>query len=125
MNRDRQVCAGMIAVFALVAVLAIVAPFTQIPSFRLLATFGGILLGPGALACRLASRCSWAEGLAIGAVINVATVMLLGLLLVTIDFWRPISFEILIPSTTLLLSGVLLRKELGCSAARHGESRHR
>jgi hypothetical protein len=119
MKRDHQVCVTIIAAFALVAALAIVAPLTQMAIFRFLATFGGIILGPGCLACRLASGCSWIESLTVGIAINVATVMLLGLFLVSIKFWYPIPFEILIPLTTFLLSGVLLRRELGSSSARH------
>ena len=109
----------MIAAFALVAALAIVTPLTLTASpIRVLAAFGGILLGPGGLACRAAGR-PWAECLAIGVAINVAVVMVLGLLLVSVGLWHPVPFELLIPVTTLGLSAVLLRKQMRSSPEAH------
>jgi uncharacterized membrane protein len=122
MKRDRKADVGTIAIFALVAALATVGPFTHMAAFRFLATFAGILLGPGGLACRLATRSSWIESLTIGIAINVAIVMLLGLFLVSVNFWHPIMCEILVPLTTFVLCGVLLRKEMGSASARHGGS---
>lgn len=102
----------IIAVFALVAVLAIVAPLAQLISpYRFLATFGGILFGPGALAYRLATGRRWVECLTVGVAIDVATVMVLGLALVSAHLWYPTAFELLIPLTAFLLSAILLIRQ--------------
>lgn len=119
MMKNHQVCVAIITTFALVSALAIIAPLTQMATpLRFLATFGGILLGPGGLAYRLATRLSWPESLTIGVAINVAIVMLLALLLVSVHLWHPIQFELLLPITTFVLSCVLLRKELRGSSTR-------
>jgi hypothetical protein len=113
---------AVIAAFALVAVLAMVAPLTQtISPFRFIAVFAGILLGPGALAYRLATGRRWTECLTVGVAINVAAVMMLGLALVSAHFWQPVGFELLIPLTAFLLSMVLLRKEMRPSPAGVGQ----
>ena len=107
---------AIVAACALVAAVAIVAPLTGSASpFRFLGAFGGVLLGPGGLAYRLGTGRRWSECFAIGTPINVAIVMLLGLALVSAHFWYPTPFELLIPITTCLLCGVLLRREMRSS----------
>jgi len=98
---------------ALVAVVAIAAPLALTSSpVRFLGAFAGILLGPGAIAYRLATGRRWGECFAIGTPLNVAAVMLIGVGLVDAHFWHPAKFELLIPLTTFVLCGVLLRREL-------------
>jgi hypothetical protein len=106
-----------IAAFTLMAVLAIAAPLTNMaPSFRLFAVFGAVLLGPASVAYRLATERRWSDCLAIGAGINVAIAMLLGQLLVSVHFWHPTQFELLMPVATFLLSSVLLWRVMSSSS---------
>lgn len=110
----------ILAAFGLVAVVAIVTPLAMPSSaLRFVSAFGAILLGPGTLACRLATGRRWSECLAIGIPVTVATVMLLGLILVYAHAWYPIPFELLIPLTTCLISGYLLRRELSGPRGSH------
>ncbi len=120
MKSARWFRVGIIAIFISAATLAILAPLIQAAGpFRFLATLGGIILGPGALVYRLTTVRPWAECLTVGIAINVAAVMLLGLSLVSLRFWHPIPFYQLISVTTLLLSGILLRKELLSTSTSH------
>lgn len=112
MKSDRRVDIAIISVFAFVAALAmltLVVPIT--PSLRVWVTVGAVLLGPGGLAYRTATGSRWAECLTVGAGVNVAILMLLGLFAVDAPFWHPIALELLIPATTLLLAVMLLRRE--------------
>jgi multisubunit Na+/H+ antiporter MnhF subunit len=110
MKNGHRVDVTIISVFACVAVLAIVASVVPIPpSLRLSATIGGILLGPGSLAYRIATGSQWTECLTVGVGLNVATLMMLALLSVYARYWHPLSFELVIPLTTFLLAIILLR----------------
>ena len=112
MKTTNRVDVAIVVAIACVAVLAMVTPVVQISSsFRLVATVGGILLGPGSLAYRVATGSRWGECLAVGVGINVAILMLLALFAVTIHFWHPLWLEFLIPLTTFLLSIVLLQRK--------------
>jgi hypothetical protein len=116
MNSNNRTDIAIVTAFAVVAAVAIVAPLTQTASpVRFVGAFGGVILGPGGLAYRLATGHRWGECLAIGTPINVAVVMLLGLLLVSAHFWYPTPFELLIPVTTCLLCGILLRRGMHSS----------
>jgi hypothetical protein len=119
MNSSNRTDTAIVTAFAVVAAVAIVAPLTLTASpVRFVGAFAGVILGPGVLAYRLANGRSWGECLAVGIPLNVATVMLLGLLLVDAHFWYPTPFELLIPLTTCLLCGVLLRRERRGSSGR-------
>ena len=110
MNSNNRTDIAIVAACALVAAVAIAAPVALTASpVRFLGAFGGVLLGPGALAYRLATGRRWSECFTVGTPINVAAVMLLGLALVDAHFWHPTAFELLIPLTTLVLCGALVR----------------
>jgi hypothetical protein len=117
MNSNNRTDIAIVAACALVAVVAIAAPLTVTSSpVRFLGAFGGVLLGPGALAYRLATGRRWGECFTVGTPMNVAAVMLIGLGLVDAHFWHPTPFELLIPLTTFVLCCVLLRRELRSSS---------
>lgn len=117
MNSNNRTDIAIAAVCALVAAVAIAAPLTVTASpVRFLGAFGGVLLGPGALAYRLATGRRWGECFAIGTPMNVAAVMLIGLALVDAHFWHPTAVELLIPLTTFVLCGVLLRRGMRSSS---------
>jgi hypothetical protein len=110
MNSNNRTDIAIVTACALVAAVAIAAPVALTASpVRFLGAFGGVLLGPGALAYRLATGRRWGECFTVGTPINVAAVMLLGLALVDAHFWHPTAFELLIPLTTLVLCGALVR----------------
>ena len=112
MRSNHRIDLAIIITFACIAALAVIASVIRIPlPFRLFAAIGGVLLGPGTLACRLATGCGWIECITVGVAINVAIVMMLGLSLVSAHFWHPLPFELLIPLATFLLSITLLLKE--------------
>jgi len=112
MKSDRRIDVVIISAFACVAVLAIVTPLVSIgPSLRLFATIGGILLGPGSLAYRMATGSRWGECLTVGVGLNVAILMMLALVAVYARFWHPIEFELTIPLATLLLAIVLIQRK--------------
>lgn len=112
MNNNRRVDVAIIVTFACVAMLAMVTPVIGIsPSLRVFATVCGVLLGPGILAYRLATKSSWGECFAIGVTINVAILMLLALFAVTDHYWHTLRLELLIPLTTLLLALALLQRK--------------
>jgi uncharacterized membrane protein YoaK (UPF0700 family) len=97
----------VITASAMLAVLAIVAPVISIGQpIQFIATLGGILLGPGSLACRLATRSQWAECLLIGLALNIAALMLLALAAVALHFWHP-KIELIIPAVTCVLAILL------------------
>lgn len=126
MNSNNRTDIAIVAVCALVAVVAMAAPLTVTASpVRFLGAFGGVLLGPGALAYRLATGRRWGECFAIGTPLNVAAVMLIGLGLVDAHFWHPTPFELLIPLTTFVLCGVLLRRGLRSSSGTEMRSQAR
>jgi len=111
MNSNSRTDIAIVAACALVAVVAIAAPLTVTASpVRFVGALAGVLLGPGALAYRLATGRRWSECFAIGTPMNVAAVMLIGLALVDAHFWHPTPFELLIPLTTFVLCGVLVRR---------------
>jgi hypothetical protein len=116
MKNDDRTDIAVIAVCVLVATLAIALPLIRVgTAAQAVAVFGGVLLGPGGLAYRWATGRPWSECLAIGAAINVASVMLLSLLLVSAHFWHPLPFELLIPLATWALSAAFLRRRMSGS----------
>ncbi|TVZ07108.1 hypothetical protein EAS64_07280 [Trebonia kvetii] len=93
-----------------VAVLAIAAPIIGIGQpIQFVATLGGILLGPGSLAYRLATGSKWSECLMVGVALNFSTLMLLALTAVVLHFWHPM-IELIIPAATCLLAILLTRR---------------
>jgi hypothetical protein len=110
MKTDRRVDFTVLCAFALMAGLAMITTVITIsPSLRLFATIGGIVLGPGILAYRIAVRSGWIECLAAGIGINVAFLMSLGMLGIATNYWHPRQLEFLLPLTTLLLVAILFR----------------
>lgn len=99
------------AVSIATALLAIIAPARHMGQpVQLIAVIGGILLGPGSLACRLATKSRWTECLLIGVAVNIATLMMLSLGAVDLHVWHP-GIELIIPVVTCLLSIALVRTE--------------
>jgi hypothetical protein len=112
MTSDRRTDNAIISVSAFLAVLAILTAAVHIsPGLRIFAALGGIILGPGGLLYRLATRSRWAECLSVGVVLNVAVLMLLALFAVSVHLWTPVRFELLIPLSTLVLALVLFRRK--------------
>jgi hypothetical protein len=110
MKDDKRSDVLLVAAFAFVAIVAIAFTLVRIaPPIRAFATIGGVILGPGCLAYRLVTGSRWAECISVGIGINIAILMLLGLLAVSVNLWYPVRFELLVPVTTLLLSIVLYR----------------
>ena len=108
---DDRTGVTVVAASALVAVLALAAPLLSIGQpVELLAVLGGILLGPGSLACRLATGAKWPDCLMIGVAVNIAGLMLLALVAIAVHFWQP-KVELVIPLTTLVLALALYRRE--------------
>lgn len=108
MKSDR-VTVTIVATSSGIAVLAIAAAVIDIGQpLQFLATLGGVLLGPGALAYRLATRSNWTQCLMVGLALNAAAVMLLGLTTVAIHFWHP-KVELIIPLITCVLAIALYR----------------
>jgi hypothetical protein len=98
------------AVSIATALLAIIAPVMHMGQpIQLIAVLGGILLGPGSLACRLATESRWGECLLIGLAVNVATLMMISLGAVDLHLWHP-GIELIIPVTTCLLGIALVRR---------------
>ena len=111
MKNDRRVDLAIICLLAFVAVLAIITSVITInPALRLIATIGGILLGPGVLAYRVATGSGWIECLTVGIGANVAILMMLGMFGVTTHYWHPVQLELLIPLATFLLAVVLFQR---------------
>jgi hypothetical protein len=95
---------------AVLAVLAIAAPVMSMGQpVQFLAVLGGILLGPGALACRLATGSRWGECLMVGVAVDIAALMVLALTAVAVHFWHP-KVELIIPAVTCVLAIVLYRR---------------
>jgi hypothetical protein len=112
MTSDRRTDNAIISVSACLAVLAILTAAVHIsPNLRIFAALGGIVLGPGGLLYRLATRSRWAECLSVGVVINVAALMVLALFSVSVHLWYPVRLELLIPLATILLALVLFRRK--------------
>jgi phosphatidylserine synthase len=95
---------------AVVAVLAMVTPLVGAGQpAQLIAVLGGVILGPGSLAYRLATGSAWAECLTIGVALNLAAVMMIALAAVSLHFWHP-KIELIIPAVTCALAVVLYRR---------------
>jgi hypothetical protein len=107
---DNRIDVTIITVSGALAVLAIVAPVVSIGQpIQFLATLGGILLGPGSLAYRLATGAKWSECLMVGITLNIAALMMLALVAVAIHFWHP-KVELIIPLATCVLAIALFRR---------------
>lgn len=112
MTSDRRTDVAIISASACVAVVAILTAAVHIsPTLRLFAAIGGILLGPGGLLYRLATRSRWVECLSVGVGLNVALLMVLALFAVSFHVWHPVRIELLIPLTTFLLALVIFRRK--------------
>jgi hypothetical protein len=100
----------IITVSAVLAVLAIVTPIIRVGGpIQFLAVLGGILLGPGGLAYRLATGSSWGQCLMVGLALNIAALAMLALAIIAVHFWHP-KVELIIPAVTCLLAVVLYRR---------------
>jgi hypothetical protein len=109
MNSDRTDLT-IIAASAVLAILAIAMPVINVGQpIQFIAALGGILLGPGCLAYRLATGSRWGECLMVGLAANVAALMMLALVSVSLHLWHP-KIELVIPATTCVLAIVLYRR---------------
>ena len=100
----------VIAASAVLAILAIAMPVIDVGQpIQFIAALGGILLGPGCLAYRLATGSRWGECLMVGLAVNVAALMMLALVSVSLHVWHP-KIELAIPATTCVLAIVLYRR---------------
>jgi hypothetical protein len=101
---DNQTEATIVTASAVVAVLAIAAPLLGIGQpIQGFAAFGGIILGPGGLAYRMATGAKWPECLMVGVALNIAALMVVALVAVALHFWHP-KVELIIPLTTCVLA---------------------
>ena len=109
MNSNRTDITIIVASAAL-AILAIVMPVINIGQpIQFIAALCGILLGPGCLAYRLATGSKWGECLMVGLAVNVAALMMLALVSVSLHLWHP-KIELAIPVATCVLAIVLYRR---------------
>lgn len=109
MTNDR-IDITIINISAVLAILAMAATVANIGQpIQLFAAMGGILLGPGALAYRLATGSEWNECVMVGVAINVAILMMLAFAAVAVNFWHP-KIELLIPFATCVLAITLHRR---------------
>ena len=109
MNSKRTEIA-IIAGSAVLAILAIAMPVINVGQpVQFIAALGGILFGPGCLAYRLATASRWGECLMVGLAVNVAALMMLALVSVSLHLWHP-KIELAIPATTCVLAIVLYRR---------------
>lgn len=100
----------IITASGVLAVVAIVAPLIGIGQpIQFLAVLGGILLGPGGLAYRLATGSKWGECLMVGITLNIAALMVLALVAIAVHFWHP-KVELIIPVATCVLAVLLYRR---------------
>ena len=107
---NNRIDVTIITASGLLAVLAIAAPILSIGQpIQFLAVLGGILLGPGGLAYRLATGSKWGECLIVGVTLNIAALMVLALVAVAVHFWHP-KVELIIPAVTCVLAIVLYRR---------------
>lgn len=122
MNENRTEMT-IITASAVVAVLAIAAPLINIGQpIQFIAALGGVLLGPGGLAYRLATGAKWTECLMIGVAINIAALMLIALIVVALHFWHP-KVELIIPMATCVLAIVLYNRDTRNGYQRNGYQR--
>jgi hypothetical protein len=110
MISDKRADVTVAVAAAVLAVLATAASAVSMGQpVQLLAALGAILLGPGALACRLTTGSRWSECLMVGVAIDVAALMVLALTAVAAHFWHP-EVELIIPAATCVLAVVLYRR---------------
>lgn len=110
MISDKRADVTITAMAAALAVLAIAAPAVSIGQpVQLLATLGALLLGPGALAYRIATGSRWIECLIVGVAIDIAALMVLALTAVAVHSWHP-KVELIIPAATCVLAIALYRR---------------
>lgn len=67
-----------------------------------------VVLGPGVVLWRWLTPRPWLECVAVGAAVNVALLMLLGLFLVSIQSWHPVAAWQVLPIVTCLICYRLL-----------------
>jgi hypothetical protein len=100
----------IITTSAALAVLAIVTPILRVGGpIQFTAVLGGIMLGPGSLAYRLATGSNWMHCLMVGLALNIAALAMLALGIIAIHFWHP-KVELIIPAATCLLAIVLYQR---------------
>ncbi len=94
----------IIAMSAVLAGLAIATPIIGVGGpIQFTSVLGGVLLGPGALAYRLATGSTWGQCLMVGLALNIAALAVLALVIVALHFWHP-KVELIIPAATVLLA---------------------
>lgn len=107
---NNRIDVTVITASGVLAVVAIVAPVIGIGQpIQFLAVLGGILLGPGGLAYRLATGSKWGECLIVGITLNIAALMVLALVAIAVHFWHP-KVELIIPVATCVLAVLLYRR---------------
>jgi uncharacterized membrane protein YoaK (UPF0700 family) len=107
---DNRTEVTIVTASAVLAVLAIVTPLLNIGQpIQFIAVFGGILLGPGSLAYRLATGSKWSECLMVGVALNISALMIVALVAVALHFWHP-KVELIIPAVTCVLAMVLYNR---------------
>jgi hypothetical protein len=100
----------IITTSAVLAVLAIVTPIISVGGpIQFVTVFGGVVLGPGSLAYRLATGSKWGQCLMVGLALNIAALAMLALVIIAIHFWHP-KVELIIPAVTCLLAIALYRR---------------
>lgn len=110
MTSENRTTLTIIITSAVVAVLAIMTPLLNVGQpTQFIAVFGGVLLGPGSLAYRLATGSKWTECLTVGVALNLAALMMVALVAVALHFWHP-KVELIIPVVTCGLAIVLYRR---------------
>lgn len=122
MMRNSRADLTIILVSVVLAVVAILADVIGIGQpIQFLVSLAALLLGPGALAYRLATGSKWSECLMVGLAVNIAALMVLSLTVVALHFWHP-KVELIIPVATCVLAIVLYRRG---EADDHRNSDHR
>ena len=104
MVRHSRIDLTIITTSAVLAALAIATPIIGVGGpIQFTSVLGGVLLGPGALAYRLATGSAWGQCLMVGLALNIAALAVLALVIVAAHFWHP-KVELIIPLATVLLA---------------------
>jgi hypothetical protein len=100
-----------VALLGALACASFLATVTSLPTgVRAPLVIAAVLAGPGALIWRFVTRHSWFECLAIGAALDVAFLMVLAEVLVSVHFWHPVAAEMVVPLATLAMGWRLLTR---------------
>lgn len=110
MVKNTRIDLTIITTSAALAVLAIVTPIISVGGpIQFIAVLGGVVLGPGCLAYRLATDSTWGQCLMVGLALNIAALAMLALVIIAVHFWHP-KVELIIPAVTCLLAVALYRR---------------